>query len=268
MREEIQFNIKFCQEVQKHANLYDYFRSDYCLLNKTLSDQTWKKISKKFSASTSDCKERWKNIRGSYSKYTLKVKKCAEGSKKVKEYYLAPYLSFLDPFLKSRDTTGYAVIEKSSETDESLFKSEAEISECEDNYDNCEVVMPDECLSVHSSQSSTSPNSNSLNDESTFEIKPPESKYHRKRKISAITQDYDFNGRRMKSYKSSKEPDLPDSDLAFLHSILPDLKSMNSSQKRHFKIGILDLAEKILTPTSTSQQVPASSSTTLKFESP
>lgn len=49
MRDDFQFNIEFCEEVQQYATLYDYKRSDYC--NRSVQDQAWEKIAKKFSAS-------------------------------------------------------------------------------------------------------------------------------------------------------------------------------------------------------------------------
>lgn len=45
--------------------------------------------------------------------------------------------------------------------------------------------------------------------------------------------------------KRSEESD-EDPDMMFLKSLLPDMKSMNDSQKRKFKIGILNLSDNIL----------------------
>ncbi|CAG9773213.1 unnamed protein product [Ceutorhynchus assimilis] len=84
MQDDFQFNIEFCEEVQQYASLYDYKRSDYC--NRSVQDQAWEKIAKKFSANVTECKDRRKNLRGSYSKYKAKLKtKSGQGAKRVKE---------------------------------------------------------------------------------------------------------------------------------------------------------------------------------------
>lgn len=46
MRDDIEFNIQFCEEIEKYPCLYDYSRSDYC--NRSAQDQAWQKIAKKF----------------------------------------------------------------------------------------------------------------------------------------------------------------------------------------------------------------------------
>ncbi|CAH1958986.1 unnamed protein product [Acanthoscelides obtectus] len=56
--------------------------------------------------------------------------------------------------------------------------------------------------------------------------------------------------------KTNTTVDPPDPDLAFLHSVLPDIKSMKSNQKRRFKMGILNLAEQILSSTSLEATTP------------
>lgn len=40
-----------------------------------------------------------------------------------------------------------------------------------------------------------------------------------------------------------------DSDFSFLKSLLPDIKNMNNSQKRKFKIGVLKIVDEILEST-------------------
>ncbi|KAG8241321.1 hypothetical protein J6590_088908 [Homalodisca vitripennis] len=42
MRDDIEFNIKFCEEVEQYPCLYDNSRSDYC--NRSAQDQAWQKI--------------------------------------------------------------------------------------------------------------------------------------------------------------------------------------------------------------------------------
>ncbi|CAH1994634.1 unnamed protein product [Acanthoscelides obtectus] len=50
-----------------------------------------------------ECKERWKNVRGRYTKYKNQSKlPSGSGAKHIKEYYLASHLRFLDSFVRSR----------------------------------------------------------------------------------------------------------------------------------------------------------------------
>ncbi|CAH2010346.1 unnamed protein product [Acanthoscelides obtectus] len=117
------------------------------------------KYKKKISANVSECKDRWKNIRGSYSKYRAKLQtKSGQGAKRVKEYYLAPHLLFLDPFLKSRKSKGNIAEESALSADE-----ETDSNEYEENG-NIEVQSPDYILSTHSSHSPIPSPSTSVDD--------------------------------------------------------------------------------------------------------
>lgn len=212
-----------------------------------------------------ECKDRWKNIRGSYSKYRAKLKtKSGQGAKRVKEYYLAPYLLFLDPFLKSRKSKGNI----DEESDTLSNEEEAGMSEHEANTDNAEVLSLDNnsTLSMASPRSPLPSPSTSTHTEPI----PQRNDFIRKRKkaASAISindvnnQAYQYFEKKqhmLESQNMTKKTNTTmeplDPDLAFLHSVLPDMKSMNSTQKRHFKMGILNLSEQILS--STTSAVPA-----------
>lgn len=53
--------------------------------------------------SVTDCKARWANIRNRYGKYNKsKLLPSGSAAKVLREYYLAPRLTFLDGLLKSR----------------------------------------------------------------------------------------------------------------------------------------------------------------------
>ncbi|CAH2004063.1 unnamed protein product [Acanthoscelides obtectus] len=125
MRDDFQFNIEFCELVEQYAVLYDYRRSDYC--NRSAQDQAWEQISKK-----KQCK--WAKLQT----------KSGQKAKRVKEYYLAPHLLFLDPFLKSRKSKGNIAEESALSADE-----ETDANEYEENV-NIEVQSPDYILSTHS----------------------------------------------------------------------------------------------------------------------
>jgi hypothetical protein len=46
--------------------------------------------------------------------------------------------------------------------------------------------------------------------------------------------------------KQQTQPKTPDPDEEFLHSLLPDVKSMTAKQKHIFKIGVMKLMNEIL----------------------
>lgn len=48
MRDDVDFNIQFCEEVGKYPCIFDFNRADYC--NRSAQDQAWQKIADKFDA--------------------------------------------------------------------------------------------------------------------------------------------------------------------------------------------------------------------------
>jgi hypothetical protein len=54
--------------------------------------------------------------------------------------------------------------------------------------------------------------------------------------------------------KQHTQSETSDQDAEFLHSLLPDMKSMTAKQKRTFKIGVLNLMDEILEDTGSGQQ--------------
>lgn len=222
-----------------------------------------------------ECKDRWKNLRGSYSKYKAKLKtKSGQGAKRVKEYYLAPHLLFLDPFLKSRKSRG----NMDEESDTLSDGVEAGTSEHEANSDSAEVLSLDNnsILSMASSHSPLpSPSTSNYTQPLSIKIPAtpiPKRDVFRKRKklpVSATSinevnnQAYQYFEKKqhmLESQNTTKKTNTTieplDPDLAFLHSVLPDMKSMNSTQKRHFKLGILNLSEQILSCTTSAFPAP------------
>jgi hypothetical protein len=58
----------------------------------------------------------------------------------------------------------------------------------------------------------------------------------------------------MNYMKQQTQSTTSDPDAQFLHSLLPDMKSMTAKQKRAFKIGTLNLMDEILEDTGSDQQ--------------
>lgn len=59
----------------------------------------------KFIITASNCKERWKHLRGSYTRYLMSnIGSSGSATKSRKPYYLAEHMHFLQPFTKSRQS--------------------------------------------------------------------------------------------------------------------------------------------------------------------
>ncbi|KAK9687226.1 Alcohol dehydrogenase transcription factor Myb/SANT-like [Popillia japonica] len=148
------FNILFVSLIENEKALYDYTCADYSNRNaqdrawesiakevsgnRNAQDRAWESIAKEVSESVCDCKERWKNLRACYSRY-LKTAKLPSGSgtRRKKPYYLAEFLSFLEPFTKSRKQSG------NLGGDSTTFSSQpASLLQTEDDEQNANIDSP------------------------------------------------------------------------------------------------------------------------------
>ncbi|CAK1585028.1 unnamed protein product [Parnassius mnemosyne] len=96
MAAEQEINIKFVQEVEKHACLYNYKLPEY--MRKNTIDRTWAEIGNKFQIT--EAKEKWKNLRSVFVRH-LKPPKSGAGTAQKKPYYLADFMQFTIPFIKT-----------------------------------------------------------------------------------------------------------------------------------------------------------------------
>lgn len=55
-----------------------------------------------FHFSADECKQRWKNLRGSLTRNLSQRLKSSYGNKQPKTFYLTKYMQFVMPFAKSR----------------------------------------------------------------------------------------------------------------------------------------------------------------------
>ncbi|KAH9644066.1 hypothetical protein HF086_009779 [Spodoptera exigua] len=227
MRDDIEFNIEFCELIEQYPNIYDYTKTGYS--NRNVQDKIWQEIAIKVGATAQECKERWKNIRCSYSKNKKRLDlPSGSGAKTIKEYYLSPHLHFLDNYLKSRPT-----------------KSNLSKYDCTDGNDSEEV---DETLFT-GQLASENTNSDSISNQST--PTPPllpllnKSRAISIKDVNKSAHEY-FSQRALQMKTIHRAEPETDSDLAFFQSMLPDMKSMTPAQKRRFKMGVLNLSEQIL----------------------
>lgn len=178
-----------------------------------------------FIVSVNDCKERWKNIRNRYCKYRKSLLNSSNsGAKTVREYYLAPHLHFLDKYLKSRRPKSRQPADNVSDTDIDIEESNMSPFRSPSNEIICVPGLIHSPLSTPSSPKTKV----TLTDVS----------------LTDVNQSFDYFP--TKRLKVSNANEVIDEDLSFLHSLLSDMKAMNLSQKRKFKIGVMQLAESIL----------------------
>ncbi|KAJ4429087.1 hypothetical protein ANN_26088 [Periplaneta americana] len=186
------------------------------------------------SLAVSDCKERRKNIRGRYSKYNKKISQpSGSGVKPIKEYYLAPHLQYLKNFLKSRPSKGNTMTkqmqEKSNDDDDD-----------NDNDEHDPLPQPLLPTTTFLSPRIVPPRKPSP---------PVDSDKYKKKRTRTLSDVNDtacnYFEERRKSLLNKNVTE-HDPDMAFLQSVLLDIKAMNFHQKRTIKMGILQLAEQIL----------------------
>lgn len=177
-----------------------------------------------------DCKERWKNLRGSYTRHLKSV----YGDGKRRPYYLADHLSFLHPFTKTRamklNDTSPASLEQDSELHPPIeTKYLQDINSQSSHQSSCE-----EDSASASSLATTAPRNKRKGKLVSYETMLA--------KRTSTTND-------STTTSNSSDGQNPDPDYSFLLSVLPDMQEMNGEQKRRFKIGILNLAGQILKKT-------------------
>lgn len=166
-----------------------------------------------------NCKERWKNIRGCLTR-SLKQQsqQSLSANNQKKPYYLMNYLSFVLPFTRSRKykfstTLANVKSENSVQFDEtsnamtSDFTPEFGVKNDEMYYENEEVIEEDDGVEADEKFSNSE-------EQHCIEVK-------------TFQED--------------------SADWYFLKSLMPDIQSLNSSQKRKLRIQILTLIDNIIT---------------------
>ncbi|KAF6211854.1 hypothetical protein GE061_012370 [Apolygus lucorum] len=238
------FNVTFVRTMEQHPCLYAFDSSDYN--NRAVQEKAWESVANEVKESVTDCKERWKNIRGCYTRYLKSLSTPGVGGKK-QPYYLAEPLNFLLHYTKTRKNLEYfshcepplvsleptVKLEENGTSDDhrdddgsaSLsqdgFTYEQDVSQSPDIRQEHEFAPPAQKRVKHTRE---------LIGETSFEGS------HRQHAMDNLSYN-----KELREEKKSEE-----SDLAFLTSLLTDMKEMSRSQKRKFKIGILDLAGRIL----------------------
>lgn len=213
------------------------------------------------------CKERWRNLRACLTRH-LKQQQAAteDGSVNHKPYYLAEHMSFLLPYTKSRTVKEQIKYETPALEEPKPCTSSAKMSTKISGANGTATTTTTYTISTDESdenqyvtliQSATgelTPASGieeahlQVDGGSEAEQKPiPEQAYATTNNVVATKehlQEIIYEPLPAKRMKMSQEMD--DADLDFFRSLLPDIRLMNPSQKRRFKMGIFGLIDNVL----------------------
>ncbi|XP_047505671.1 uncharacterized protein LOC125050106 [Pieris napi] len=266
MAAEQETNIKFVQEIEKHACLYNYKLPEY--MRKNIIDKTWAEIGNKFQITGSEAKEKWKNLRSVFVRH-LKPAKSGAGTAQKKPYYLADYMQFTVPFIK---TAG----KPSGNLKETIEPQTPDLELCEQTQFTENVPTSTQPISQQqSSLPSTSTNTQPISQQqsslpststSTQPISqqqlpppPPSTNNKKKRKKLEETQaEQDISA--YFKFKQSKILENCDStensNKMFLLSLLSDVNKMTDSQRRLFKRRVLALIDDIMDQSSENMNSP------------
>ncbi|XP_014281544.1 uncharacterized protein [Halyomorpha halys] len=226
MKDDPEFNIRFVKCVEKQPCLYNYNVIEYS--NRDEQERAWQDVAFEMKATVADCKNKWKNLRGSLTRYLLRSRAPQFGEKPVKPYYMYEALSFLLPFTKTRkprtkfESYDYGHFADAGHQEEGSYQS---MSEC---YED-EVIPweePGQAQGEHP--------------DLIEEEEEPQSK--RKRASDSPTR---LEQSIISCLTQMQQQQASNPDLEFFKSILPDIASFSPRQKRIFKQGILRLIDEV-----------------------
>lgn len=212
--------------VKKYPALYDLSCNDYH--NKVVRNKMWRAVAQEVNASAAECKEKWKNLRASFSRH-LRNQSTAN-SKSKKPYYMADYMDFLLPYSKLRRAD--ESLNEEGQIAQENWNEEETTSDTSSNYQK--LNKSDQKISESERDGDT------RNEEYVFSrskaIRHAEDRLlsHRCSDNCILTNRRDL------------DESINDADLLFFKSLLPDMQQMTNQEKRSFKISVLGLIDKIL----------------------
>lgn len=211
------------------------------------------------------CKERWRNLRACLTRHLKQQSTGAtDGSTIHKPYYLAEQMNFLLPYTQSRSTKdqvkyeSQAIDETKVNSSNAISKSDTttttytiSTSESDDQYVTLiqtttgELAAADPIeetpLQVERSTESEQKPFTDATFASNSSIMAP------KEHLQEIIYE-SVPAKRIKIPST----DFDDADLEFFRSLLPDIRLMNPSQKRRFKMRVFGLIDNVLSNTDNS----------------
>uniref|UniRef100_A0A1Q3EYK9 Putative alcohol dehydrogenase transcription factor myb/sant-like protein n=1 Tax=Culex tarsalis TaxID=7177 RepID=A0A1Q3EYK9_CULTA len=247
------FNYKFVALIECNPCIYDTTHPDYAILEKV--DAGWQAVVNELgnSVTIQDCKARWRNIRGRFTKY---IKSYSEDST-ITPYYLASALRFVLPFMKNRLCLTDAQFEQIgtepgdvSDNNSYMFTPSITLGEVEivESSDEGELELKPICI-----QEDPAKEAKPRKRISPVTVAATQESRKRSRVVSDLEpatssssrgEEVQINGSSMIDYDPHTMQ--RDCDVMFLLSLLPDFKNMNERQKRKFKAGVMNLTFDIM----------------------
>ncbi|KAL5246054.1 hypothetical protein ACI65C_013462 [Semiaphis heraclei] len=207
-------SIQLVQEIEKYACLYDYNLKSYS--NDRAKTAAWNDISKTVSISVSDCKEKWRNIRGRYLRQFDLFGRILLSSTCV-------YILFYADRSCDRASFVFTNISMDTSPHHHLKPQTGNLQTQDNDNDGSETEVDDE-IDIDTS----------ITCQETPVHKP---KTNDKNELNKVATNYFTNKKLTK--ERNEEPDDP--DMNYLKSFLPDIKALNPKVKRILKYDILKL---------------------------
>ncbi|XP_062551204.1 uncharacterized protein LOC134216300 [Armigeres subalbatus] len=268
MQDVSEFNISFVKLIEAQPCLYDTSDEDYSRTQ--VQDRCWAKIARAIGPTVTikECKNRWKNLRGRFTRHLKSFESTDPVENNKRPYYLAEHLEFLLPFTKPKRLAGdfddipyedniSRFLEIDSSISDNIIESEdlAVRDEPETKHPNrapSEIGHHDDGLEhdTHHIEQEFECINNSKKRKASLVLDATKM-YKKIRRLSSSGDGQrryvgDFSDECSKPQPAHHLVDYRDSDVLFLMSLLPDLKRMSDIQKRNYKIGILRLGGDIL----------------------
>lgn len=219
-----------------------------------------------------ECKEKWKNLRTALTRAKKKLPSGSGASNK--KYYLEDAMAFLLPFIKSRKQSGNlpSPTPRDELNDEPMLESEMS-NTSKSSQENCSKKqigqdsadqqdtheLPEKDVSQNYSQWNVTTEEQTQNNTS-LPIRHKRFNSTQNKRIcsrpSTSTLAEDADACFIDFVKKQTAPTMPNADLEFLQSLLPDVTKMDCKRKRRFKIGVLQLIDTLLQEKETEELTP------------
>lgn len=206
------------------------------------------------------CKERWRNLRACLTRHLKqRVVTATDGSPAHRPYYLAEHMAFLLPYTRSRsarDTVKYEQLENSFDEFNGTSTGKAEnngettttytisTSETDENNQFVTLIQTSDPITTLNESPAKGDRQLETNDKTTANVIATAPKEQ--------VQEIFYEAIPPKRIKVTNN-DCDDADMEFLRSLLPDIRVMNASQKRRFKMRIFGLIEDVLSSSNNNE---------------
>lgn len=200
-----------------------------------------------------ECKEKWKNLRTTFSRSRKPLP--SGSSAKKKKYYLQDVMAFVSPFIKSRKQDGN-LPSPTTETEDDIVDCTKNADVAADTtldrqYDEIESVAVTEIPSDSNKERQHTAAAVQVADGNLPRRQQHPEKAQKKKQphppVSTSTVSDEADKCFIDFIKSQTITTTgTNADFEFLHSLLPDLSKMECRRKRKFKRSVLELIDNIL----------------------